>query len=202
MTEQFLQRTQQWDGIYRVPMFETETYRISGLVGPRFTWIWERYKWVTTDYDVNGDSNPNWIAQYTNITSNRMYGIHIGCEQECYLGHGFAADIQLQISGYEDSVKEEAKYSSPARTSRAIPAPPPSARRTSGPSSPSRSSGHLSWFPIEAVEIRVGYNIQAFFNTMTMNQPVDFDFGAVNPRYETGTLRIMDGLDTGIGIHF
>ncbi len=41
MTEQFLQRFQQWDGIYRTPMYETEDYRISGLVGPRYTWIWE-----------------------------------------------------------------------------------------------------------------------------------------------------------------
>ena len=59
MTEQFLQRTQQYDVIYRVPIYETENCRVSGLVGPRFTWIWERYKWTTTDLDVNGNDAPN-----------------------------------------------------------------------------------------------------------------------------------------------
>ena len=140
MTEQFLQRTQQYEATYRVPIYETENYRLSGIVGPRFTWIWERYKWVTTDLDVNGNESPDWSAQYTNITSNRMYGVHVGCEQECYLGHGFAADVQLQFSGYEDSVKEEAKYQL-ARGANGESDPGPVGKRSgsSGPSSRSRS---------------------------------------------------------------
>lgn len=204
MTEQFLQRTQQWEGIYRVPIYETEDYRLSGLVGPRFTWIWERYKWVTSDLDINGNASPDWSAQYTNVTSNRMYGVNVGCEQECYLGHGFAADVQLRFTGYEDSVKEEAKYQL-ARGANGQADPGPIAKRSrvqwTFVPEPELTIG-MSWFPIEAVEIRAGYDIQAFFNTVSMNQPVDFNFGSVDPRYETSTVRLMDGFNLGIGIHF
>jgi len=204
MTEQFLQRTQQWDGIYRVPAFETENYRISGLVGPRLTWIWERYKWVTTDVDVNGVQTPNWVGDYTNVTSNRMYGVFAGCEQECYMGHGFAADLQLIIAGYADSVKEEVEYSL-ARGANLQGNPGPVAKRTrvqwTFVPEPQVTVG-LSWFPIEAVEIRAGYDLQVFFNTVTMHAPIDFNYGAVNPAYETNTMRMMDGLNLGIGIHF
>ena len=204
MTEQFLQRTQQWDGIYRVPMYETENYRLSGLVGPRFTWIWERYKWVTSDLDVNGNNSPDWTAQYTNVTSNRMYGVNVGCEQECYLGHGFAADVQLHFTGYEDSVKEEVKYQL-ARGANGQADPGPVAKRSrvqwTFVPEPELTLG-MSWFPIEAVEIRAGYDIQAFFNTVSMHQPIDFNYGAVDPRYETNTVRLMDGFNLGIGIHF
>ncbi len=204
MTEQFLQRTQQYEGTYRVPIYETENYRLSGIVGPRFTWIWERYKWVTTDLDVNGNESPDWSAQYTNITSNRLYGVHVGCEQECYLGHGFAANVQLQVSGYEDSVKEEAKYQlAQGANGQSDPGPIAKRSRVQWTFVPEpQLTVSLSWFPIEAVEIRAGYDIQAFFNTVSMHQPIDFDFGSVNPQYQTSTARLMDGFNLGLGIHF
>ncbi len=108
------------------------------------------------------------------------------------------------ISGYEDSVKEEAKYQL-ARGAFGLDDPGPSAKHTQVQYTfvpePEIKIG-LSWFPIEAVEIRAGYDIQAFFNTVSMHQPIDFNFGSVNPRYETNTLRLMDGFDIGMGIHF
>ena len=161
-------------------------------------------QWETTDYDVTGASNPNWVADYTNVTSNRMYGVHIGCEQECYLGHGFAADVQLSVSGYEDSVKEEAKYQL-ARGANVQGNPGPTSKHSQVQwafvPAPEARIG-MSWFPIEAVEVRLSYNIQAFFNTVSMNQPVNFDFGDVVPAYSNATVRVLDGLDIGIGIHF
>ena len=204
MTEQFLQRTQQYDLTYRVPMYETENYRLSGLVGPRYTWIWERYKWVTKSLDFNGNDSPDWTAQYTNVTSNRMYGVHFGCEQECYIGHGFAVDVQLQCSIYEDSTKEEAKYQL-ARGAFGEENPGPVGKRSrqvwSFVPEPQVTIG-LSWFPIEAVEFRAGWDFQAFFNTVSMHQPIDFNFGAVDPRYENSTVRLLDGFNLGVGIHF
>ena len=83
---------------------------MSGLVGPSFVWFWERYKWLTTDVDINGASGPQFEAQYNNIISNRLYGAHAGCQQECYLGHGFAANLDLQGGLYADSVKTESIY--------------------------------------------------------------------------------------------
>ena len=111
MTEQFLQRTQMYELTYRQPIFETETYRLSGIVGPRFVWIWERYKWTASDTDLaTGASGPQDEAQYNNIVSNRLYGAHAGFRNECYLGHGFAANFDIQGGAFVDTAKTEAIY--------------------------------------------------------------------------------------------
>ncbi len=111
MTEQFLQRFEMYEGTYRQPIFETENFRCSGIVGPRFVWIWERYKWTAADVDVvTGASGPQDEAVYNNIVSNRLYGAHAGCEQECYLGHGFAATCTLQGGAFVDEARTEAIY--------------------------------------------------------------------------------------------
>lgn len=71
---------------YRKPVYETDDYRLSASVGPRFVWIWERFKWIATDLNLYGEGNNLDAAAYTNIVSNRMYGINAGLGQEWYLG--------------------------------------------------------------------------------------------------------------------
>src|SRR5262249_18004012 len=75
MSLEFVQRAEQIQATFRVPVFETATYRLSGLVGPRFFWIWERFRWRTVDTDFSGLQSPSWTAIYTNEVSNRMYGV-------------------------------------------------------------------------------------------------------------------------------
>ncbi len=60
----------------------------------------------------------------------------------------------------------------------------------------------LLWFPIEGIEIHAGYNFKSFFNTVSSPQPIDFDYGRVDPRYEQSTIRFFDGFDLGIGFIF
>lgn len=199
MTEQHLLRTQMYEINYRTPIFETETYRLNGLVGPGLVWFWERYKWLTTDIDVNGNSGPQFEAQYNNIVSNRLYGVKAGCQQECYIGHGFAANLDLQGGLYADSVKTEAIYEMPrgaigpgSKRARHMWEVVPQVQATVG----------VTWYPIEGVEIRAGYDFQAFFNTISSPDPIDFNYGAVNPRYINGQTRTLDGLNLGIALIF
>src|SRR5262249_39239980 len=49
MSIDFIQRYQQFDIGGRVPIFETDCWRSYGLVGFRFAWIWERFRWRTVD---------------------------------------------------------------------------------------------------------------------------------------------------------
>src|SRR5262249_11251827 len=109
-TMEFLQRFDAYDLIYRFPVYENEDYRLSGLVGPRFSWIWEGFKWRTVDVDVNGNSGPFTTAVYRQVTSNRMYGVSIGCSQECYLGRGFAMQMDTEAALNLDFVREKARY--------------------------------------------------------------------------------------------
>ncbi|HZT80966.1 MAG TPA: hypothetical protein VFA26_12115, partial [Gemmataceae bacterium] len=59
----------------------------------------------------------------------------------------------------------------------------------------------LWWYPIEGVQVHLGYSAMAFFNTVAGRQPVDFDYGSVAPPWER-TFRFFDGLQTGIGFIF
>src|SRR5207248_1778798 len=110
MTEELDQRFQMIELTYRKPIFETECWRSYGLIGPQFVWIWERYKWVTTDLDASGNASDLDVGKYTNIVSNRMYGIKIGCGSECYVGNGFSLSCDLTAAGLLNIVKERVKY--------------------------------------------------------------------------------------------
>jgi hypothetical protein len=72
-TLSFLQRSQQLQATYRKPFYETENYRVSALVGPRYFWIAEKFRWTTTDLDFTGQSSPIFQAIYNNQVDNHMY---------------------------------------------------------------------------------------------------------------------------------
>jgi hypothetical protein len=195
MTEEFDQRTEQWQMVFRVPIHETECWRSYGLVGPRFFWIWERFKWMTTSEDPSGSFNPPTdIAIYTNIVSNRMYGSYVGWGNEWYIGKGFAVNLDTEAALYLDVVKERAKYETgqkdfPGSVKRA---------RTEYTIAPEvRANLQLNWYPMEGVQFRLGYDVMAFFNTIASPHPVSFNVGALDPPWAR-TARIFDGLEVGL----
>jgi hypothetical protein len=199
MTEAFVQRSQQLEATYRVPIYETECYRLSGLVGPRFFWIYENFRWTTQDFDFLGNQSPIWMAIYNNIVSNRMYGAHVGLQQEYYVGHGWAFMLTGQVAGFADVVKEEAKYGLGPRGTdgpgikRAI--------RTYTFVPEVQGTCSVMWYPWEGVQMSVGYDVFAFFNTVSSPRPIDFNFGAVDPNYER-TFRWFNGLQASVAISF
>jgi hypothetical protein len=190
MTLQFIQRFEAHDLIYRFPVYENEYYRASGLVGPSFAWIWEGFKWVTVDADINGNSGPDTTAIYRNVTSNRMYGISVGCSQECYLGYGFATQLDLVGSMYLDFIREKARYELGTKFAGPI------SKRTKSEWSPvpgAHATVSTVWYPIEGVQIAVGYDALAFFNTLAAPQPIDFNYSSVSPQYEHIAVRLLAG---------
>ena len=61
---------------------------------------------------------------------------------------------------------------------------------------------NLWWYPIEGVQMRVGYNALTFFNTMYMQNPIGFNYSAIDPVYETKYFRILHGVNVGVGLFF
>jgi hypothetical protein len=199
MTEQFLQRFEQYEITYRVPVFDTECYRLSGLVGPRIVWQWERYKWTTVaqTFDGMGGGGAD-TAIYTNITSNRMYGVKAGCSNEWYLGHGFACQLDLQVALFLDAVKERAQYelgipwlgtkNKRARLEYTV----------AGEFQPTLG---LMWYPAEGIQLYVGYDLMLFANTLSSPRPIDLNYSSLTPRWES-TFRSIDGWRAGVMFHF
>ena len=61
---------------------------------------------------------------------------------------------------------------------------------------------NLWWYPTEGIQIRVGYSLMAFFNTVASKQPIDFNFGGLNPTWDEGVYRLFDGINAGISFIF
>ena len=197
-TQSFTQRAQFADLLCRVPVFENENYRLSGLVGPRFVWLWEKYMMRAVDYDIYGESNGYNQAIYTNIVSNRMYGAQIGAQNEWYMGHGFALNVTFGGSMFADIVKARARYELGQKNY----GPVSKRSRTLYEFVPELSGQvGIAWYPFEGIEMKFNYNAMGFFNTISSRHPIDFDFGTVDPAFNTQT-RWFSGFQAGIALVF
>lgn len=184
MTESFRQLWWQLEASYRVPIYDTECFRLSGLVGPRYFRIQDTYQWLTTDiggvfpgvlYDL-----PQWAAQYTNIVSNDMYGAHAGISGEWYMGCGFAAMLTVQGAAFVNIVREEALYELAQKDI------PPIAKRTIRQYTfvpEIQATPAIQWYPYEGIQVRFSYDFLAFFNTISAPRPVTFDYSGLDPVY-------------------
>jgi len=197
MDIQFLQRYTQAAIGARTPIYETDYSRVYGLAGGQFNWFFERFTWRTTDLDVLGGARPEWAATYSNTLSQRMYGAFVGCGHEVYLGNNFGLSLDLTAAILLDIVKQRVKYERADDTTQA--------KRSQNDYAivPNLNANlHLWWYPIQGVQMRVGYNAMTFFNTWRMDQAIGFDFGRIDPVYDKGYFRFLQGLDVGIGFSF
>jgi hypothetical protein len=197
----FVQRFDQVDFTVRVPIYETDCWRSYGLIGPRADVMWERFKWRTVDYNVFGVSTPVDAADYSNITSNRLYGAFLGCGNEWYLGStpigAFSVSLDLEAALMMDIVKERAKYE---LEDRSIAAQRSRVEYTFAPEL--QANLGFWWYPIEAIQVHVGYDAMCFFNTISSRRPIDFNYGALSPEWNHIPTRFFDGFRAGIGFVF
>ena len=193
----FIQRFQQMDFGARVPMFQTDYSRIYGIAGGRFAWFFERFQWRTVDLDGGGNQNPLFAADYINTMSQRMYGPMVGVGHEVFVANQFSVSCDLTSSLLLDIVKERAKYvlgdeSVQSKYShdefRVVPN--------------ANAAINLWWYPIEGVQIRVGYQALTYFNTLYMRTPVGLNYTNIDPDYHLKFFRLVHGFNVGIGFFF
>jgi hypothetical protein len=199
----FTQRFDQYEISLRYPLYQNEDcgYRMYGLFGPRITWFWERFLWTTVAANVNGLTLADDVARYTNVVSNRLYGVHLGIGNEWELGTtpagSFAVSVDLQAAMFVDFVATQAKYELGDFSNAG------NRHRTYLEAVPEvQANVSLWWYPYEAVQVRIGYDIMAFFNTMAAVKPIDFNYGALAPPWESGIFRLLDGFSFGIAVVF
>ena len=193
----FTQRYQQAEFGMRTPLYATEYSSVYGLSGARFAWFFERYTMRTVDLDQNGNSSPAFAARYTNTLSQRMYGLFVGCGHEVYLGQMFSASLDLTAAGYMNVHKERAKYELENRATQS------KFGRVGFDLVPSATAEFNLWmYPVEGVQLRLGYSGLTFFNTRYMREPVGFNFGQIDPNYGTRYFRLLHGFNVGVGFFF
>jgi hypothetical protein len=148
--------------------------------------------------NLQPDTDPNTAAVYTNIVSNRLYGPSLGFGNEWYLGHGFALSCDVLGVLSIDVVKERAKYELGLKDQ----APQAKRTKTDYTIAPEVEANlNIWWYPIEGVQIQFGYDIMAFFNTIAAPEPVNFNYGGLDPAWRE-KFRFFDGFHAGIGLIF
>jgi Legionella pneumophila major outer membrane protein precursor len=201
MSIEYTQRFDTYEINARLPIWQTDDMRIYGLFGPRITWIWDRFRWRTVDVDVLGNSGGDTTAIYSNTISNRLYGIHAGFGNDCFLGStplgGFSFVCDLEGGLYLNLVKANADWD---RGDGAVSASRHRKMSTLSPGCEARLG--FRWYPWEAISVEVGYEIQAYFNTISSHHPVDFNMGSIDPAYNNQFIRYFHGVRIGIGFVF
>jgi len=197
MDIKYVERFTNWDITYRSTAIETDHSRSYATAGGRFAWIWERFSWNTLASNFLGQTGSQDLALYSNVISQRMYGPFLGVGTDIYLGSAFALGAEVSAAALYAVVKERAKYelgdnSQQSKRSRNEFTIVPNVN----------ASVNLSWFPISNVQLRAGYDIWSFFNTIYMNQPVGFNAGAIDPAYNHRPVRFYHGFNVGVGLVF
>jgi len=192
----FVQRYDDWNLGGRIPIFDTDFCRAYGLVGGRHVSLWERFFWRTISENFDGSADPVDVALYTNVVSNQMYGVYIGSGMDWWLGHGFAISLDGKADILADFVLEYAKYE---RGDLAIASK--RAKRDYEFVPEFDASLNVWWYPFEGVEVRVGYSIMEFLNTISSPDPVNFNYGGLDATW-ISTSRFFDGFNAGITFIF
>jgi hypothetical protein len=161
-------------------------------------------------------------ATYSNTVSNRLYGPVVGYGCEYYMGRNFAVSADVTGSIMLDVVKTIAKYEknnynsavfnaasglqranqASAQTSFQVLTQARSAKTFYEAVPHFGANINLWWYPIDGVQMTAGYQALGFFNTLAAKDPVDFNFGGLDPRYDHQSLRLLHGLNVGIGFIF
>ncbi len=181
----------------RVPLFESRTSKIYGTGGMRFHHFMERFKWRTTAFSFDGLSGDQFAAVYTNNLSQRLYGPYIGCAHDWYLGNKFSVSAEVNGGVFMNVIKERAKYKladnsiQNKRSRNDIDLTP-----TAG------GAANLWWYPTRGVQVRVGYMANTFYNTRNMEEPIDFNYGSVDPAYGRQYFRLIHGVQFGLSLFF
>lgn len=197
MTLAFWQYAEQFFMTYRKPFYETECYRASALVGPRWMRLNDKFRWITTDLDAFGQSSPIYVATYTNEVTNNNYGAWAGLQQEWYLGWGLAAMLNIDGGVFIDSattkVTYERGYHNDIQNSRG--------RHLWRPTAMAQITPSLMWYPLEGIQLQLAYDFFAIFNNVASPQPVDFNYSSIAPGLEDVT-RFFSGFQATVAIVF
>ncbi len=181
----------------RTPLFESNTSKVYGLGGVRYHMFMDRFRWLAQSFDLLGNTGGRFEAEYSNILSQRMYGPYIGCAHDVYLGNNFSMSVDLTGELLANFIKMRAKYSLGDNTVQA--------KRSRNAIDLVPAAGgniNLWYYPVRGVQVRVGYTANTFFNTRNMDEPIGFNYGAIDPPYGTQHFRLIHGLNVGVGIFF
>lgn len=200
--QSFRQRFATGELMARVPLFQGEVTRTYWTGGFKYIGMQERYRLRIVDFGLGGSNDgsvtqsPAFVMEYTNKITNRFYGMMIGCGSEAYLGMGWAISVEARVgaSAQASRVVTEVERGDGnyqlKHTSNQITAV-----------TQFQAGGYLWWYPIEGIQLRVGYEYLGIVGARRSPNPIDFDLGRLQPEVK-GTYFSLDGIVAGVAFIF
>ncbi len=180
----------------RVPIFQGEVTRTYWTGGLRYMGSEERYRLRIVDFDINSNAGPDSWMVYSNKIKNHYYGVQSGLGTEAYLGYGFAFSVDAKVGVAAENSKANVEvergdglYSLKHSNNQFQVAPIV------------QGGAYVWWYPIEGVQLRAGYEFLGIFNARRSPNPIDFDLGRLQPKYENMFMSI-DGFTLGVAFIF
>lgn len=176
----------------RVPLFQGEVTRTYWLGGFRYAYLQERYRLLISDFSVEGDL---FQMRYTNRVKNRYYGMQMGLGSEAYLGAGWALSVQVKGGVLAERSEGETDITNffDNRFSHSD--------NQFGVVGMFEGGAYIWWYPVEGIQLRMGYEYMGICGARRSPNPIDYDLGRLRPVYEHKYLSI-DGFTIGVGFVF
>jgi hypothetical protein len=181
---------------FRLPVTQTENTRCYAIVGPRYVFVREVFDWRIVDADIVGDLLAENVVNYTNAAESKLYGVQAGLGSEAYIHQGFALSLEGRAGIFANAFNGHVKY---LRGDEAV-----VVQRVHNDTELCpmvQAGGYLWWYPVEGIQIRMGYEFLGFFNMPRSSDPVDFNVGSLSPEFEEEFL-FIHGASLGIAFIF
>lgn len=192
----FRQRFANFELNGRVPILQTEVTRTYGTGGFRYIGTEERYRLRMVDLDLDGFSNPINDMTYQNKIRNHMYGPQVGTGSEIYINNGFSLSLQAKVG----VMAVTSKASTSIKRGDAL-AEYKHVENETTVGTMFEGGAYLWWYPIEGIQLRVGYEYLGIVGVRRSTHPVDFDLGKLQPIMRN-TYMSVDGFTAGIAFIF
>jgi hypothetical protein len=181
---------------FRAPIFQGEDVRTYTKVGFRYMSMYERFKMRVVDQSFDGNIEPSDVLLYSTKQRNRFWGAQGGFGSEVYLMNGFSLSGELLAGVAGQTSKNTTTLD---REDFAVGFERNDSRINI---TPFFNGGlHLWWYPIEGVQLRVGYEYLGVIGARRTTQPVDFNLGRLEPNAKN-TYLSFDGFTIGFGLIF
>jgi hypothetical protein len=197
----------------RVPVSQFEGTRTYWTGGFRYAALLEKFRMRWEDNgipatsggfgNVNGpfvglESKPEWSLRYTVKNKDQFYGLQTGVGGEAYLFNGFAVSVDTKVG-----ILAETTGTSTVLQRLDLIDGIGIKHTTKQVDLAGMFEGgmYLWWYPCEGVAFRVGYEYLGIVGAKRMAEPIDYDWGRLNPRPRVSYLSV-DGISAGVEFIF
>jgi hypothetical protein len=196
----------------RVPVSQFEGTRTYWTGGFRYISTLEKFRMRVEDHGIstttagfnNGgtfeadESRPEWSLRYTVKQKNIFYGLQTGVGGEAYLFNGFAVSLDTKLGVLAET----------SRTSTVLQRLDLESgigiKHTNNQINLAglfQGGAYLWWYPVEGVQFRVGYEYLGIVGARRMAEPLDYNWGHLNPIARNSYLSV-DGIVAGVAFIF